>query len=336
MDRSLEAVFLDLARAEEAITRLDERLRACAFAGGWAARLDFIEAVAWGWNSGDIVSMEDLVLHDHDMDRRLPERALWSTFALVRARRKAIVAGPELLSGDGVAWLAGARKSPPAASVNDWGPTSIDPADIDRPDVATRLAERLRRLTQGVSEGPGEAIAEWLTFLRLREADTPILLHAAAALEAWSLIDPLPARRWSGPILVARWLSDRGRVASHLLGLEMGIRAHARTRRDFSSAPMIRLAYWLKVMQGAATQGVEELQRLELARQVLARRLEGLRADARLKDLVALLLEQPMVTAPMIAKSLQISQTAARRLIEALGAGVSEISGRSRFRAWRV
>lgn len=97
-----------------------------------------------------------------------------------------------------------------------------------------------------------------------------------------------------------------------------------------------RLAYWLAVMTQAAEDGLQELKRLELARQVMGQQVAGRRAHARAVDVMGLLLELPVVTAPVIAQRLGISQQSARRSLEELGSVVSEVSGRSRFRAWRV
>ena len=73
-----------------------------------------------------------------------------------------------------------------------------------------------------------------------------------------------------------------------------------------------------------------------LARQVMAQQAAGRRAHARVADVMELLLELPVVTAPLIAQRLGITQQSARRSLEDLGSVVIEISGRSRFRAWRL
>ena len=338
MERPSEIVFLALSQAEDAVSRLDERVRACAFRQGWIARLDYAEASAWGWTSGNIVSAGDLVLHEHAMDVRLPDQSLRASHGLVRARVKAARTGPELVSAEGLSWLMGARKDPPMEDgVHARRSIEPNPADLDRPDASTRLAVRLRVLARGTTESADDGIEEWLELLQEHERDTPLLLHAAAALEAWTIIDPLPRRAYIGPIIVAHWLRGRKRVQTHLLGIESGVRAHARKRRDaFASAPAARLAYWLRVIAEAADQGVAELHRLELARQVMAQHAQGRRSHSHLQAVIDLLLARPVVTAPLLAETLKMSQTSARRLVEALGSSVTEISGRSRFRAWRA
>ncbi|HKR90084.1 MAG TPA: hypothetical protein VJS38_18095, partial [Phenylobacterium sp.] len=109
-----ETLIWPLAQAEDLVSRLDERVRTCPFAAGWSARLDFLEAVAWGWNTGQVVSNEELLLHDESMDRQMPGVALRAAHGLIRARRKAMAGGAEILSPAGAAWLAGRRTHPPA------------------------------------------------------------------------------------------------------------------------------------------------------------------------------------------------------------------------------
>ena len=338
MQGSSEAVFLALSQAEDAVSRLDERVRACVFRQGWIARLNYAEASAWAWTSGNIVSVEDLVLHDHVMDVRLPDQNLRAAHGLTRARVKAGGAGSELVSGDGVNWLIGGRKEPPIAGGFHAGRSiDPDPADLDRPDVSIRLAARLRALAQGTTESTEDGLDEWLGLLREHERDTPLLLHAAASLEAWTIIDPLPRHRYVGPIIVAHWLRGRKRVQTHLIGIEIGVRAHARKRRDaFATAPAARLAYWLRVIAEAADQGMAELHRLELARQVMTQHARGRRSHSHLQSVIDLMLARPVVTAALLAETLKVSQTSARRLVKALGASVTEIGGRTRFRAWRA
>jgi hypothetical protein len=337
-ERLSEAILLALSQADDAVSRLDERVRACAFREGWIERLNYAEATAWGWTSGNIVSTEDLVLHDHAADVRQPDQNLRAAHGLVRARIRAVGAGPELISAAGVGWLNGARKDPPIANGAPALPFARrDPADIDGPELLVRLAARLCAIEQGVSESADAAMGEWLNLLHDYERGVPLLLHAAMALEGWKIINPLPRRAYVGPILVGHWLRGRRRVQTHLLGIESGVRAHARKRRDvFATAPAARLAYWLRVMAEAADQGMAELHRLELARQVLAQHVQGRRSDSHLQAVIDLMMARPVVTAPMLAETLHVSQTSARRLVAALGPSVKEISGRSRFRAWRA
>lgn len=328
-----EALIWALARAEDHVSRLDERVRGCGFSAGWAARLDFIEAVAWGWNSGQVVSSEDLLLHDQSMDRQMPGVALRAVHGLVRSRRKAAAGGPELLAAAGAAWLAGRRARPPTGAANLSTPARQ--LKVDAPLLPQLIAE-LQRLQAGTTAEPGEAVAEWLELLALSHPRLPALLQAAVALEGWRIVSPYPSESYLGPLMTAHWLRTQRRVR-HLLGLEAGLRELGRMRRPSATDPLAeRLVFWVEVIHAAAASGLEALNRLELARQVAVHRIGERRSHSHLNDLLGLLLEQPVVTAPAAAQRLGVSGQTARRLLGELGGAVTEISGQTRYRAWRL
>jgi len=335
LDASVEALFLSLARAEDSVSRLDARVQTCGFAEGWAARIDFAEANAWGWTSGEIVDMEDLVLHDAEMDARLPDQALRATFGVVRARRRARSAGAELQSPTGAAWLAGHRSDPPALITA--APEAIaGPAPGAARDLVSDLVDRLRALGRGETADPLEAVEDWLAWARDLPERAPALLRAAAALEAWRLVNALPRQTYVGGVMVAQALRLSGRTRACVLGVETARRTHLQPPRGFLSPAVVRLAYWLKVLALGAEAGLAEMKRLELARQVVLRRIAGRRSDDRSVDLLDLLLARPLVSAGMAAAHLGVAEHSARRLMTGLGSSVIEVSGRSRYKAWRL
>ena len=59
-----------LAAAEDALARLDERLGQSPIREGWTSRTHFMDACASLWLQGELVHLEDLVLHDGEMDQR--------------------------------------------------------------------------------------------------------------------------------------------------------------------------------------------------------------------------------------------------------------------------
>ena len=65
-----------LASAEDALARLDERLRTNPIRDGWIARTHFADACAALLLEGQLVHIEDLVLHDAGMDVRTPSHEL--------------------------------------------------------------------------------------------------------------------------------------------------------------------------------------------------------------------------------------------------------------------
>jgi hypothetical protein len=336
LDSSVEALFLGLARAEDSVSRLDARAQTCAFAEGWAARVDFIEANGWGWVSGEIVDMEDLVLHDAQMDVRLPDQALRATHGLVRARRKARGIGPELQSAAGAAWLAGYRSDPPLLAPASEADLAAKEVLGDARGLVEELVHQIRTLGRGETADPLEALEEWVAWTARLPDRAPALLRAAATLEGWRLVNPLPRQNYVGGVMVAQALRVSGRTRSCLLGFEAPRRTHMQPPRGFMAPTVVRLTYWLKIISVGAEAGLAEMKRLELARQVVLKRIGDRRAHDRSAELLELLLARPLVSATMAAEHLGVAGHSARRLLMGLGSSLMEVSGRSRYRAWRL
>jgi hypothetical protein len=316
MDVRDESVFFALARAEDAVSRLDEIARACSFAEGWNRRLDFAEAVAWGWNHGSVVTHDDLLLHDGMLDAQVPEPAVITARGLIVARRRARQAGPELLSAAGISWLAGAGKRPPLPALARPR-RSRDKQTVSAPQISRldNIAAALLSAAAGGSDTIHENLTEWLTLFLDPEVEVPHLLKAAFALEAWFIIDPLPRRGYLGPVLVAQWLNAENRIRSGLIGIEGGFRVRSRQGSGKGLPdPLSRLAFWLDVLCAAAATGVAEIQRLALARSMLERHARGRRTSSKLPDVIHYVMGHPLVTARDLATSLKISGTSARRL----------------------
>jgi hypothetical protein len=97
-----------LAAAEDALARLDERLASSPIRQGWIARTHFTDACATLWLEGELVHLDDLVLHDAGMDVRAPTFELTRAHAVLRARRRIAAAKPDwALSAAGLAGLRG-------------------------------------------------------------------------------------------------------------------------------------------------------------------------------------------------------------------------------------
>jgi hypothetical protein len=79
----------------------------------------------------------------------------------------------------------------------------------------------------------------------------------------------------------------------------------------------------------AAEIGLKEYDRLALARTLMERKVEGRRASSKLPELVELVIAKPLVSAKMVAKTLEVTPQAARRIV--LELGLREMRGR-RFR----
>ena len=76
------------------------------------------------------------------------------------------------------------------------------------------------------------------------------------------------------------------------------------------------------------------LHRRLTARTLMERKLEGRRTSSKLPDLIEMVLSEPLVSAGMVAKTLEMTPQAARRIV--LELGLREMTGRGRFRAWGV
>ena len=97
-----------LAAAEDALARLDERLARSPVREGWIARTHFSDAAAALWLEGELVHLDDLVLHDAGMDVRAPTHELTRAHAVLRTRRRIADAKPDwALSVAGLAGLRG-------------------------------------------------------------------------------------------------------------------------------------------------------------------------------------------------------------------------------------
>src|SRR5215207_974208 len=83
-----------LTAAEDSLARLDERLGSSPIQAGWISRTHFLDACASLGLQGELVPLEDLVLHDAEMDLRAPTHALTRAHAVLRARRRIAAAEP--------------------------------------------------------------------------------------------------------------------------------------------------------------------------------------------------------------------------------------------------
>src|SRR5689334_14010475 len=84
----LETLIGPVARATEVLARLDERLARSPVRDGFVERQNLADAAAALWLEGELVDLEDLVLHDAHMDVRTPTHELTRAHAVLRARRQ--------------------------------------------------------------------------------------------------------------------------------------------------------------------------------------------------------------------------------------------------------
>ncbi len=148
----LKTLLQPLARASEALARLDERLAHSPVGAGLIERFHFADACASLWLDGELVEMEDLVLHEAARDIRSPSHALTIARDVLQTRQRIVAQSPDwALSANGLRSL---RQAGPAASVGDDGivvagegaavhDTAVDQQDRNEHGSKSRLEDGL-------------------------------------------------------------------------------------------------------------------------------------------------------------------------------------------------
>src|SRR4051812_48755084 len=88
------ALASPLAAAEDSVARRDERLGSSPIREGWTSCTHVMDACASLGLQGELVHLEDLVLHDAAMDLRAPTHELTRAHAVLRTRRRIAAAEP--------------------------------------------------------------------------------------------------------------------------------------------------------------------------------------------------------------------------------------------------
>ena len=327
----LEALFAALARAEDRVSRLDERVRGSGFRDGWRSRADIRAVIGAMAADGAHVHPEDLILHDLGTDTRLPETAVAKARDLLQARRKAQRGGSELLSWSGLAWLSGLTQREPPPGARPTAHIAGGPAPVSGYAALVRFFESIAK---GDTESPRAAVEDCLGVLDLPRV--PPLLQAAALTEAWRIVDPLPRRRPMGGLAAAMVLKTTARFSSGLFPLEVALGRGAFPGR-LAWAPIgERLAYWVAQLELAAELELEELTRLGHQKARIERKAGGLRRSNRGPDLAKLAVDSPVITTESISRTLGVTPQASLQLVRRMGGVLHEITGRSRYRVWRL
>lgn len=118
----LKTLLQPLTRASAVLARLDERLAHSRVGTGLIERLHFADACASLWLDGELVEMEDLVLHEAARDIRSPSHQLTIARDVLQTRRRIAAQGPDwALSPNGLRSLRVGGQVWPAPSPGDGG-----------------------------------------------------------------------------------------------------------------------------------------------------------------------------------------------------------------------
>jgi Protein of unknown function (DUF1612)/HTH DNA binding domain len=356
LDQPLPGALWGLVvEAEDALARLDERLRNSPIREGFLSRLHFQDACASLWLEGALVSIEDLVLRDARMDVRSPTHELTRAQAVLRTRRRIAAAAPDWAlspQGFGAFRSEGCGLDAGEEGRGDHGDDGEEPEWLGASPLDGELAaldRALARSNEVLAHGQAGAkpLSDWFLYdpddederfeawrsAALASSSGPPCLAAAVLWDAWEQDPPLGRKTWLGNLLVAAFFRARLKTRSHLFPLSSALRLIPREKRR-SPSRAARLSAFLDGVAAGAKACLKDYDRLLLVRQSFEGKIEKRRGNSKLPALVELIMARPLASAGMIAKELGVTPRAAQDMVKKLG--LRELTGRGRYRAWGI
>lgn len=148
----ISSLLRPISNAASSLSRLDERIARSRVGEGFVERSHFTDACASLWIDGELVHLEDLVLHDAAKDIRTPTHELTIARDVLRTRRRIVAQPPEwALSSNGLRSLRGHDLVAGASAASLGDETSAAADDDAPPDIANGAAE-------GDSEGDASVL----------------------------------------------------------------------------------------------------------------------------------------------------------------------------------
>lgn len=181
----LQTLLKPISDAGAALARFDERIARSPVGSGWIERSHFADACASLWIDGELVHLEDLVLHDAGHDIRAPTHELTIARDVLRMRRRMAMHPP--------GWALGTEGLRSLRRQDQGGTADAAPAPETKGAAAVVPDERG---IQPAGGGEGAAAADPLAVQLDAElaAIDAVLARASAAL-----IAAKPSRRHAEP-----------------------------------------------------------------------------------------------------------------------------------------